>query len=101
MAVQPILDSFPPVVCRYSARGGSRLLFSGVRRQRVRKPLLERYSGGPEAGIPKRPFGNGLRPVRTVRSRLSPASAGQTPAFLSRERHRRGVREIEGSPKAV
>src|SRR5262249_30708075 len=29
-----------------------------VRRERVQRPLPGRYSGGPDAGIPKRSFGN-------------------------------------------
>jgi hypothetical protein len=51
-------DSQSPSVCGYFARVGGTLLFSGVRRESVPKPPPERYSGGPDAGIPKGPFGN-------------------------------------------
>src|SRR5262249_58185157 len=64
--LRKLLRSATPTHLRdYAARGGGKLLFSGVRRESVPKPPPERYSDALHAGIPKRPFGNSspLNPV--------------------------------------
>src|SRR5262249_12899861 len=85
----------------YSARVGGTLLFSGVRRQRVRKPLPERYSDGLDAGILKRPFGNSS-PLNSVVPScgvvvLPPAK----PGFPSHGSHLRRVRWATVRPTAA
>jgi hypothetical protein len=85
----------------YSARVGGTLLFSGVRPQRVRKPLLVRYSGGLDAGIPKRSFGNSSPLNSVVPSCSVLVLPPAKPGFPSHGSHLGRVRWATVRPRAA